>query len=295
MIYDNSFTLEQMMETAQDQMTTIKKRLRSIDATLNQRLDGQNRLSLLGTVIASLGWVAAFVLVYVCLSGHLPQPYRLALLGVSLLLALFMIIDELVRIKYYGTILKARKRLSQLRRRVEKAQSNLAGHLQTYLEQQGARWELPLDAGTSINQEASKISARLSGLEALSSSFITGVKNILYYVVCAAWTAAGSYVIFGFVADSQFVEGLSSGTLTIMMAAAMVIACIFDALFARMVWAKTDCEVGNLTLLALAVGPVIFAVVIVAILIIYVVILVVLYIVATIFGIGAAVFPFQFQ
>lgn len=283
MIYDNSFTLKQMMETAQDQMSKLQKRLLSIDAALKQRMDGRNRLNLLGALIASLGWAAAFVLVYVFLSGRLPQPYGMALLGVSLLLALFMIIDELIRIRYYGTILNARSQLVRMYRQVEKAQSTLAERLQAYLKQKDARWELPLDAGASINQEAGLISARLSGMEALSSGFITRVKNILYYVVCAAWTAAGAYVLFGFVAATQFVEGLSPGTLTIMMTAAMVIACMFDALFARRVWARTDCEVGNLTLLALAAGPVLFAAVIVVILIAYAVILLILYAAASIF------------
>lgn len=281
MIYDNSFTLEQMMETARGQMTASQKRLRSIAAALDQRLEGQSRFRLLGGVLVSLGWAAVFVLAYVYSGRYLPRPYRLALLSASLLLALSMVIDGLLRIKYYGTILRARRRLVQMYRRVTKAQSTLAGGLQTYLARQGAQWELPLDAGASINQEAGRISAQLSGMEAFSTGFLPTVKTVLFYAACAAWTLAGAYVLFGFVPASIFAEGLSHSTLTVIMAAAMVIACCFEVLFARMIRARTDSDVGNLTLLALAVGPVIFAAVTILILIVYFIFIVVLCIAAS--------------
>lgn len=295
MIYDNSFGLEQMLEEAQDQMAAAKKRLRSLDAALVKRLDGRNRLGLLGAVLFSVGWIAVFLVASVYLKGHLPEPLRLALLGVSLLLALSLIIDELIQISYYGSILNARTRLLQMRRRVDKAQKTLADHLETYLKRRDAQWELPLTVGSSINQTAGQISARLSGMEALSSTFLTAAKTVLYYAACVVWAAAGSYILFGLVVAFEFLEGLSPNTITIMMVASTVIACIFEALFARMIWAKTDCDVGNLTLLALALGPVIFAVVIALIWILYFVILLILYLVASIFGLGAVILPIHLQ
>lgn len=281
MIYDNSFTLEQMMETARGQMAASQKRLRSIAAALDQRLEGQSRFRLLGGVLVSLGWAAVFVLAYVYSDRYLPRPYRLALMGASLLLALSMVIDGLLRIRYYGTILRARRQLVQMYRRVTKAQSTLAGGLQTYLARQGAQWELPLDAGASINQEAGRISAQLSGMEAFSAGFLPTVKTILFYAACTAWTLAGGYVLFGFVPASIFAEGLSHSTLTVIMAAAMVIACSFEVLFARMIRARTDSDVGNLTLLALALGPVIFAAATILILIVYFIFILVLCIAAS--------------
>ena len=98
MIYDNSFTLEEMMETAEGQMFTAKKRLRLIDAALTQHLDGHSRFRLLGAMAASLGWAVVFLLAYVCLNGHMPGLCRLALLGVSLLLVLSVMAGELVEL-----------------------------------------------------------------------------------------------------------------------------------------------------------------------------------------------------
>lgn len=295
MICDNSFGLEQMLEEAQDQMAAAKKRLRSLDATLAKHLDGRNRLGLLGAVLVSMGWIAVFLAVYVYLKGHLPEPLRLALLGVSLLLALSLVVDELIQISYYGSILNARTRLLQMRRRVDKAQKTLAAHFETYLKRRDAQWELPLTVGSSINQAAGQIAARLSGMEALSSTFLTAVKTVLYYAACVVWAAAGSYILFGLVVAFEFLEGLSPSTITVMMVASTVIACTFEALFARMIWAKTNCDVGNLTLLALALGPVIFVVVIALIWILYFIILLILYLVASIFGLGAAILPVYLQ
>lgn len=291
MIYDNSFTLEEMMETAEGQMFTAKKRLRLIDAALTQHLDGHSRFRLLGAMAASLGWAVVFLLAYVCLNGHMPGLCRLALLGVSLLLVLSVMAGELVELKYYGAIFRAQKQLAEMRRRVEKAQNTLPTQLQAYLERRDAQWELPLDAGEPINQRASQVAEQLSGMERMDGGFLPAVKTVLYYAACAAWTVGGAYVMFSFAAASQLMEGISSGPLTVMMVAGMVIACIFEVLLARMIWAKTNCEVGNLTLLALAVGPVIFAAAIVLMLLVYAVILLILYAAAVIFDLGAVIVP----
>lgn len=279
MIYDNSIRLDQMMGAAQNQMVAAQKRLDSIDAALKRRLGGRSRFKLLGAVVVSLGWAAAFLAAYLFLDGHIPEPGRLTLLGVSLLLVLFMLIDELLQMKYYGTILRAQRQLSQLYRRVDQAQDALTSHLQTYLEQRDAQWEYPLEAGNSVNQKAGQITARLSGMEKLSSRFLTTVKKILYYAACAVWTAGGSYLIFSLTAAFLFEDDLSPFTLAVMMTTAMVIACVFEILFARMIWGKTNCEVGNVTLLALAMGPILFDAVFAAILLVFIILLVILLIV----------------
>lgn len=293
MIYDNGFGLEQMMDAAKDQMAAAKKRLHSLDTLLVARLDGRSPLSLLAGVLFSVGWIVVFLAAYACLKGHLPEPLLLALLGASLLLALSLVVDKLIQIKYYGSILNARTRLVQMHRRVSKAQKNLAARQQAYMERRFDQWELPLDASPSINQSASQIAERLSGMETLSSTVLTAVKTALFYAACVVWTAAGAEILFDLVVVFELLEGLSPSTITVMKIASTVIAVIFEVLFARMIWAKTNCDVGNLTLLALALGPIVFAVVIALIWIVFFIIVMIFGLAANIVGIDAAILPVQ--
>ena len=277
MTFDKSFTLDQMMKDAQAQMTKTGERLNAIDATLNDRLGGRSRLGMLGAVIVSVAWGAAFLFAYCYFNAYIPEPFGLPLLGVSLALVVFVIIGDFVHLKYYGTILNAQERLTQLRSRVEMGQSGLPGNLRAFMDRRNAQWEMPLEAGSSINQEANQIEAQLAGMETLSSGLIAKIKDFLYYVTCIAWAGVGSYALFDYVASFDFLD-FEYDTVHTIMIIAMVVACIIEILIAKMIWGMTNCEVGNVTLFATAVGPLIFVALILLVALVIVVVQIVLYI-----------------
>lgn len=257
MDFDHSFSLEKMMGDAKSQMSMNKEGLNIVDNMAGEHLDGRSRLGLLGAVLVSLVWAVAFLLAYHYFGHYIPEvhgfPLGRLLLGVSLALVAFVLIGNLVKLKYYGTILSARRRVARLLDRVTKHQKAMPGNLQVFLNQRSAQWELPLKVGSSIDREASRISARLSSMETLSNSFIVKLKLFLYYLACVVWTAVGGYTLIAF--DG----GMDNTAMDILILVALTVdTCIIETTIARAVWSATDEEVGNVTLLAILPGPVIF-------------------------------------
>lgn len=289
MDFDSSFSLEQMMRDAQTQMNKTKERLDSIDNTATKQLVGHSRAGLVGAVLVSLLLAAALPFAY-CRYGHyMPEiyeelPVRLFLkimLGAALALVVFVAIGNLVELRYYGAILRARRRLSQLGGRVAKGQKSLSRKMEGFLERRGARWELPLKPGDSIDREAGRISARLAGMEALGGGFLAKLKTVLYYAVCIVWAVLGPYVVLTvFYVLTGRASGESSGssnsfeslgrifspeTMNILIIVLLAVgSCIAEVLIAAVVWFMTDKRVGNVTLLGLLPGLVVWLPVLIA-------------------------------
>lgn len=284
MNFDNSFSLEKMMKTAQKQMSTTGQRLSAIEDMVNQRLGGRSRASLLGAVVVSVAWAAAFLFAYHYYGHYIPEPFGLPLLCVTLALMAFLVVGYFVQLRYYGAILSARDRLGRLRGRLTMGQSSLSNNLKVFQGRRSAQWELPLEPGPSIDQEANLIETQLSSMEALSNGFIAKTKTFLYYVVCTAWAAVGSYALFDRVGSFLF-EATGSATQVVMMVA-LVIVCIIEAVIAKALWGATNNDVVNVTLLAVLAGPVVFAILCALVVLVIAVVQAVLYIAAIIVGIA---------
>lgn len=289
---NNSFRLDEMMKTAQTQMVRTRERVGSIEKMANDHLGGRSRATLLGAVAVSLIWAGAFLFAYFYLGHYIPQlygiPLGLVLLGVSMALVIFLVISDFVQLKYYGTILSARERLGRLDSRLSMGQSSLANNLQVFRERRRAQWELPLDAAPPIEPEANLISSQLSGMEALSHGFIAKAKLFCYYAACVVWTMAGSYALFNFVGSLDLFD-FSDEVVTGILIAAMVAACIVEALIAKAIRHATNDDVGNLTLFAVLLGPAVFAALIAVVVIAIVLLQVVLYLAAIVIGIACVI------
>lgn len=269
---NNSFSLDEMMKTAQTQMIETRKRVGAVDNMANQSLGGRSRAGLLGAVVVSLLWAGAFLFAYRYFGHYIPEVYELPLglilLGLSLVLVAFVLISDFVQLKYYGAIIKAQDRLARLDSRLAMGQGSLSNNLQVFRERRRAQWELPLEAGPPIEQEANLISSQLSGMAALSHGFIAKAKTFFYYAACLAWTVVGSYTLLALLADRDPISSTEDME-RLLLLAAMVVACIIELLIAKAIRNRTDEDVGNVTLLALFIGPAVFvAIILLAMLII---------------------------
>lgn len=292
---NNSFILDEMMKTAQTQMIETRKRVGAVDNMANQSLGGRSRASLLGAVVVSLIWAVAFLFAYHYFGHYIPEvrelPLGLILLGLSLVLVAFVVISYFVQLRYYGTILSARDRLARLDSRLAMGQSSLSNNLQVFRERRRAQWELPLEAGSPIEQEANLISSQLSGMEALSRGFISKAKVFLYYMTCVAWAAAGAYALFDFAASLDLFD-FSDEVVYIIMVVALVITCIVEVFVAKAIWSRTNEDVGNITLLAIPLGPVVFVALVALAALAIVLLQVVLYLAALVIGIACVIGSF---
>lgn len=286
---NSSFSLDEMMRTAQTQMIKTRERLGSIAKTADEHLGGRSRGTLLGAVAVSLIWAGAFLAGYLYFGHYLPQfngiPLGLVLLGVTLALVAFVVIGNLAQLKYYGTILSARDRLNRLDSRLAMGLSSLPNNLQVFRERRRAQWELPLDAAPPIEQEAGLIASQLAGMDALSHGFIAQAKKFLYYAACIVWTVVGSYTLLALLADRDPITS-TEDLERIGLLVALVIACIIEMLIAKTIRNRTGEDVGNVTLLALFIGPVVYIALILLAMLVIALLQVIIEIAAIIIGIA---------
>jgi len=257
MNFQNSFTLKKMQSDAQDRFSRVSGKIDTVADTLKRRLGGKSRGALVGGFVISIVWAIAYCILYAVMREANHPLVTLVTLGTSVLLVVFAIIGNVVSLSYYGAILNAEAKLGKLRNRVESAKRSLSADMTNCMSRGASGWEMPLQPGSSVEEEVRKIESSLSGLEKVSGGFVNGVKNVLYYIATVGWTVAGSFLFYQLLLPLVEDE-VSDKTANIVFYIAMLIACVGAVIVAKLIWGKTECSVKNLTLLGTLNGPVVF-------------------------------------
>ena len=296
MTFDNSFTLLNMREEAQKQFTQAGERINDIENTLTERLGGKTKNGIIGTIAVSLLWGATYMFAFPYVQGSMLEgmfnvfPVAITYLpkiGLALSLALVaaIVIGQLLQLKYYGVIFKVQAQLAMMKRRIDMGSIAFEDNTRWFMECRRNQWEQPLQPGSSIIDETRWINAQLSGLESINSGLIHKLKNVLYYLVCIIWTFAGSCGLFDWACELLYSADLSYSTSSVISKIAIVVACFVELLVAKSVWGKTDCSVGNLTMIATLLGPVVFALLSLLVFLVIIVVQIVIAIAAVVIGI----------
>ena len=264
MTFNNSFELKKMMDSARTEFDSVSEQISSIENRVNYQLGGKGRGTLVGAIFGTILWAVVF-LVAGFIMYEAVHPYAgLGFWVVSLLLAFFLIISDFSQIGYYGSILKARDRVVQLKNRLSLGRSGLSSSLTELSARKEKGWEMSLNAGTPILEEAHTIERQLAGMESVRRGFVHKVKNFLYFVLCIGVTALVCFMLYDL--GYSIVDGeISDKTLRIIMLIATGVACIIEIFLARWIWSKTHRAVNNVTLFAMLLGPVAFALLLVVV------------------------------
>ena len=256
MNFEQNKGLAAMREAAWAEFDRLGTQLDRTRENLESRMGGNSTAAILGGLVVSILYLAAYLFLYGYGRSRVDIPLLATIALISgLALVLFLVLDALVRLNYYGGLQRHLDQLDRMRDGLRKSQESLDRDMDRFLARKEKGWDLALNGRQSVSGRASQIETAVSGMESLHRGFLTWMKNLSYYAACLAWAAFGSFALFDLA--RQFVD-VSRGWL---MAGAAA-ACVGEVLLARLVWSKTGCQVNNLTVLISFAGPVLFCAVI---------------------------------
>lgn len=256
MNWEQTIDFQPMREEAAREFGRLTGQLDRTRSNLESRMNGNSTAAILGGILLSILYLAAYLYLYGLGRTRIGIPYlALGALISGAALILTMVLDSLIRLGYYGGIQRHLDQINRLIAGLKKSESALDKDLGDYSVADLRNWDLSLNGKESISGQAERIESAVSGMESLHRGFLNGLKNVLYYVTCLVWAAAGSLALFEIA--RRFVD-VSQGWLY----AGAGAACVAEILLARLLWSKTGCEVRSLTVLATFAGPLLFALVI---------------------------------
>jgi len=275
MNFTESIVLDRYADSASKQFDESESRLSQIEGSFETRMKGKTKTGIIGSMIGTIGWLVILIFSFSYIGKHVGNPWFLLALGVSLALIVSILIDEAINYSYYGKISVYKDNISQLKNRVSIGRNSIKANQDAYMKSRANGWNYVLTSGSSISEEAMNIENTINNMQSLKGGLINGLKNILFFAAAVSVTAVGSWALFEVV--DEIVQAITGESLSnTWYIIGMVLAVICDVILAKKFWSKTDCAVTNITLFAIAAGPVCFlALVVVVTLIVMLVILVV--------------------
>ena len=168
-----------------------------------------------------------------------------------------LLADNFVKLGFYGKLLDFKSEVGSLGDQIARGKASLAADLEELLAARKKGWDMPLSIMPSVPLRAREIGEEVSRLTELSTGFLNGLKNVMYYVTGVVITVVGSLALFD-LADE--IVGVEQYWYYI----AMAVACVAEVIFMRFIWSRTHCQVTGVTMLTTLAGPVLFALVIAA-------------------------------
>lgn len=259
MNFDQSITLSSYSEEANKQLDSLETQLVSIESSFHTNRQWKSKASVFSSLAVTVAILAALFICALILKNHMNGAVLLITTLIVAALLLVMIVEEIMDLKYYGKMSSYRDSILHLLNRVRLGRNAVKMNYSAFMDSRKQGWDYPLKAAPSIPEEVSSVETTLSNMEALKKGFINKAKNVWFFVAAVAFTIGGSVALFPPVQD--IIESLSDVYVEegICVIAAILIA-VGDVLLAKLIWSKTDCNVGNHTLIALLAGPAAFIV-----------------------------------
>lgn len=296
MNFSENITLDVYSQNAHKQFDEMQSRLSTISNSFQTRMDGKSTGGIIGSLIVTLLWLAAFIVSAIIARSYVNNTMLLIAVGIAVGLVIFMIIDTIMDFSYYGKISSYKHSIAELQTRVDVGKNSIKANHDSFLSSRTNGWNYTLNAANSIPDEATAIEATMAGMESVKKGFINGAKNAFFFATAIAITVVGSIALFP--TGYSIVEGITgeyipSDTMNVLNIIALIIVCVGVVLLAKLVWSKTDCNVTNTTVLISVIGPLAYlALVLVATVVVSLVILAVhlfLMVLAVVVA-GAAIF-----
>ncbi len=252
-------TLVKYSDSATKQFGELHNRLGKIESSFSSRMNGRSTAGLVASLIGTIAWLVIFLGCAYFVKGKVDNILMMIGFGVVMGLMLFMMIDNIINFVYYGKIASHKRAITALKKRVDDGKYAISQNYNSFLKSKENGWNYRLNVAPSIPDQAMSIETTMSNMASLSSGFLNGAKNVFFYAAAVAVTIVGCLSLFetgGNIMCALSGEDLSETTMLVLSIIALVIVGIAEIILAKLVWSKTDCEVTNLTLLILALGPV---------------------------------------
>ena len=265
MYLDQNIKINSMADVARKTFDSTDKRLEEIESNFHSKMQGRTMGGIIGSFFGTAFWMVAFGYVTYYLYNQMNSTIYLITVGAVGLLMLVMLIDDCMNFKFFGKVSSYGSCVSQLRSRVRVGRESISANTDTYLKTKDNGWDYKLEVGESIPDEATAIEEIMSSMESLKNGFINSSKTGLYYIVAILITIVGSMALFPTVSQWLYdFFSLSNDALQAICWIAMIVVCVGECFIAELVWSWTDCNVNNMTIFGVLVGPLAFIVFILA-------------------------------
>lgn len=261
MYLDQNIKINSMADAARKTFESTDKRLEEIENNFHSKMRGRSMGGVIGSFFGSALWLVALgVVAYNC-QGYVDNTLLMVTIAVIALFMITMFMGDAMNFKYFGKVSSYGSNVSQLRSRVRVGRDSISQNKETYMNSYNNGWDYRLEMGESIPDEATSIEGTLSSMDSLKTGFLSNAKLWLLYASVIMVTVVGSMMLFG--TASSFIYGLfegdvSSDLLEVVCWIGLIIACIGACFLTKLMWSHYDCEVNNLTVFAVAIGPILF-------------------------------------
>lgn len=261
MYLDQNIKLNSMAEAARKTFDSTDKRLEEIESNFHSKMRGRTMGGVIGSFFGTALWLVAFGFVAFYCQGYVDNTLLMATVGVIALFMLVMLIDDAMNFKFFGKISSYGSNVSQLRSRVRVGRDSISQNKETYMNSSSKGWDYSLEIGESIPDEATAIEGTLSSMDSLKTGFLSNAKLWLLYASVIMITVAGSMMLFSTAANfiySLFDGDVSGDLLDAVCWIGLIVACVGTCIITKWIWSKCDCNVNNLTIFSVFVGPLLF-------------------------------------
>lgn len=264
--FSDNIYLKDMAGEAHQSYTEMQTRLSQIDNRIQAQSKGRTRGGLGGAFVGTFFWLAVYVVLAHYAKDRIAWTYEyseyaplllLVPFACCVLLCVVMLIDAGKNAKYFGAILKYQTGVHQLTHRIDSGKKDMKSETKSFFDSSKRGWDVPLNAGAPIPEEALRIDRGLSAMESFHNGATHKAKNVLYFLVAILNTVAGAFALGLIVVSLVDNTGFGKGSVPIFIIA-LALACIIEIVLARVVWGKTDCSVKNATLIMTIIGPLLF-------------------------------------
>ncbi len=262
MYLDQDIKIDSMAAAAEKTFESTDKRLKEIESNFHSRMGGRTMGGVIGAFLGTALWIAGYAYAAVNLRSYLYVDNTLfmaVIVAIGLLLIL-MVIDELLNFSYFGKVSSYGSKVKKLKSRVGVGHESISANKDAYMKTKDVGWNYRLTAGESIPDEAAMIERSLNSMDSLKKRFLYMSKNGLYFLVTILITVIGSMALFPTAMDFLGrISSLSDETTPKICWVGMIVACICEIFVAKLIWSRSGCYVGNMTLFGIVTGPIVFS------------------------------------
>lgn len=261
MNFNENISLQKYADSANQKFKESESRLSKIESNFQTRMNGKTTGGLVGSMLGTTCWLAAFGVSFWYLRGYIDRTLSLICLGIGIVLIISLFIDEIMSFSYYGKISSFKNNITQLKNRVSIGRNSIKSNQDAFMKSWTNGWNYPISVGSSIPEEATSIESIINGMESLKGGIINGLKNFLFFTFVIVITGVGSWALFGTadeIVSSIIGDPLDNETMKMLCFIGLLIVEVGEIILAKMLWSYTDCTVTNTTLWIVPLGPVLF-------------------------------------
>lgn len=279
-------SFQKYIDFARNEFNSTKSTLSDIERDFQNRMNGESIGKMIGAMFCTIIWIAIFNVAY-WLFHNIDEVKNLITISlqnivlsccfcIAIVLLMFMFIDELMLFFHYEKFSSYTDLIKQINHRVNSSEMSLASESDKLLDAKSKDYNVPIDLGLSVSEESSLIKECVNGIDSIKRGKIEIIKNILFFTLVVLLTGFSLWIMLEpsvQVLSEVWDDDISVSLLRTFCIIAMIIVGIGEIILSVVVWNATDCSVKNLTLLILFAGPVLFALLALAICLIVVVVM----------------------